>query len=90
MAVSVDPPAEAEQMRTWAGAQFDFLSDPEGRIIDLLDLRHVGANPAGGDIAQSASFLLSPEGRVLWFKVADNYRMRPDPQVILKAADALL
>lgn len=77
-------------MRTWAGAEFDFLSDPEGRVIDLFDLRHRGAGPGGADIAQSASFLLSPEGRVLWLKVADNYRMRPDPKVILAAADALL
>lgn len=77
-------------MRTWSGADFDFLSDPEGRLLDLFDLRHMGANPTGGDIAQSASFLVSPDGTVLWLKVAENYRMRPDPKVILAAADALL
>jgi len=77
-------------MRTWAGAEFDFLSDPEGRVIDLFDLRHAGGRADGVDIAQSASLLLSPEGRILWLKVAENYRMRPDPRAVLAAADAVL
>lgn len=77
-------------MRTWAAAEFDFLSDPTGQVIDLFDLRHTQGRADGLDIAQSASFLLSPEGRILWFKVAENYRMRPDPSVVLAAADALL
>jgi peroxiredoxin len=77
-------------MRTWAGAEFDFLSDPEGKMIDLFDLRHTQGRADGVDIAQSASFLLSPEGQVLWFKVAENYRTRPDPSTVLAAADALI
>ena len=77
-------------MRSAAGAEFDFLSDPEGVLLDLFGIRHESGAPEGGDIAQSASFLLDPEGRLVWQKVADNYRVRPRPAEILEAADERL
>ena len=52
-------------------------------------MRHRGAGMDGGDIAQSASFLIDAEGRVAWLRVADNYRVRPRPEEILAAADKL-
>jgi peroxiredoxin len=85
-ALSVDSPEDAERMRASAGLSFDVLSDPEARVIDALDLRHPGAGPTGGDLAQSATFLLSPKGEILWMKVAENYRVRPHPDEILEAA----
>ena len=88
VAVSVDPPADAERMRSSAGAEFEFLSDPEGRLIDLFGLRHHGGGP-GGDIAQTASFLLDAGGRLAWMRVAKNYRVRPRPGEILAAVDRL-
>lgn len=65
-----------------------YLSDPEGRLIDLLDLRHKGGGPEGLDIAQSASFLFAEDGTLLWHQLAPNYRVRPDPEEILAAYDA--
>lgn len=65
-----------------------YLSDPEGRLLDLLDLRHEGAGPGGRDIAQSASFLFEPDGTLLWHHVTPNYRVRPEPETILAAYDA--
>ena len=65
-----------------------FLSDPEGRLLDLLGLRHEGAGPGGRDIAQSASFLFEPDGTLLWNQVASNYRVRPAPEKILAAYEA--
>ena len=73
-------------MRASAGLSFDVLSDPEGQVIDALDLRHAQAGPTGGDLAQSATYLLSPTGEILWMKVAENYRVRPHPEEILRAA----
>lgn len=77
-------------MRSSAGAEFDFLSDPEGVLLDLFGIRHQGGGPGGVDIAQSASFLLDPEGRLVWQRVAENYRVRPRPADILEAVDELL
>jgi peroxiredoxin len=65
-----------------------FLSDPEGRLLGLLGLRHEGAGPGGRDIARSASFLFEPDGTLLWHQVAANYRVRPEPEDILAAYDA--
>ncbi len=89
VAVSVDPPADLERMRSAAGAGFEFLSDPEGRLLELFGVRHASGRYDGADIAQSASFLLDAEGRVVWRKVAANYRVRPRPAEILAAAERL-
>lgn len=86
----MDRPEDLEKMRSSAGAEFEFLSDPEGVLLDLFGIRHADAGPGGADIAQSASFLLDPEGRLVWQKVADNYRVRPRPAEILEAADESL
>lgn len=89
MAVSVDSPEELTIMRQAAEAEFPFLSDADGRLMDLLDVRHVGGM-AGLDIAQSASFLLTPDGKVLWYHLAKNYRQRPLPRDILAVIDERL
>lgn len=98
VAASVDSPEDTSKMRrsviggetgeaeAWDG--ITYLSDPEGRLLDLLGLRHEGAGPGGGDIAQSASFLFQPDGTLLWHRVAENYRVRPEPETILAAYDA--
>lgn len=89
VAVSVDQPDKLAVMQKAAGASFDFLSDADGKLLDLLDVRHLAAGPAGEDVAQSASFLIAPNGRVMWRQLAPNYRVRPRPEYILKAFDAL-
>jgi len=76
-------------MRAAAGAEYTFLSDPEGRLLDFFGVRHRGAGMDGGDIAQSASFLIDAAGRVAWLRVADSYRVRPRLEEILAAADKL-
>ena len=78
-------------MREGAGADFDFFSDPEGRFIELLDVRHAGGNPMdGGDLPQSSSFLIQGDGTVIWSHLAPNYRVRPTPEHILGIVDQLL
>lgn len=89
VAISVDQPEKLLVMKNAAGAGFEFVSDPEGRLLDRLDVRHVGGTPEGGDTAQSASFLIAPDGRILWRKLAANYRVRPEPKEVLAAIDAL-
>lgn len=77
-------------MRTSAGGQFEFLSDADGRLLDLFGLRHEKGRYDGVDIAQSASFLIDATGHLVWQRVADNYRVRPHPKEILAAADEKL
>ena len=76
-------------MRDAAEASYEFVSNPDGELLDLFGVRHV--NGMGEvDIAQSASFLVDATGKLVWKKVADNYRVRPLPAEILAAADDLL
>lgn len=78
-------------MREAAGASFDFLSDADGRWIDFFGVRHAGGRVQdGGDIAQSAGFLVDGRGRLVWQRLAVNYRVRPKPEEILAAADQAL
>jgi peroxiredoxin len=86
VASSVDAPDKLAAMRTSAGAGFPFLSDPQGRLLDLLDVRHPSGGHEGQDVAQSATFILGPDGNVLWRHLAANYRQRPDPADVLAAA----
>lgn len=90
VALSVDDVEGITKMRNAAEATFDFLSDPEGQALDALDMRHITGGIDGGDIAQSATFLLSPDAKVLWQHVSENYRVRPDPEDILKTIDEVL
>lgn len=97
VAASVDRPDDAAKMRravldAVTGEAKDasgmvFLSDTEGELLDLLGVRHLGAGPEGGDIAQSASFLFAADGTLLWHQLAENYRVRPHPEEILAAYD---
>lgn len=90
VAASIDTVEDIGKMRKSAGASFDFLSDPEGRLLDQLGVRHEGAHFDGRDLAQSASFLIGADGTVLWREIAANYRSRPAPSEILEAADRVL
>ena len=90
MAASIDAPEHLRVMREASGAQFDFYSDPEGRLIELLDIRHPGGRPMdGADLPQSSSFIIDANGKVLWSHLAPNYRVRPRPSTILAAFDEL-
>ncbi|MEM9597574.1 MAG: redoxin domain-containing protein [Acidobacteriota bacterium] len=90
VASSVDPVDKLRLMREMSGATFEFLSDAEGQLLDLLRVRHSGGRADGADIAQSASFLIDPDGRILWSHVAETYRTRPRPAKILEEIDRRL
>lgn len=85
----MDPPDLAKKMRDSAEVEFPVLSDEEGTLLDLLGARHEQGRADGADIAQSASFLVTPDGTVLWHRYAPNYRVRPKPEEILEAYDEL-
>jgi peroxiredoxin len=87
-AVSVDPPEASEALRKRLEAGFTFLSDRDGKVLDLLDIRHRGAHD-GRDIAYPAQLLVDRDGIVRWTYQSENYRVRADPERIFSAIAAL-
>ncbi len=75
-------------------AKFDlpgaFLRDPDGLAARTLGLHAPGATPAGLDLlgyprdaAVPTTIVIDAEGIVRFIDVADNYRLRPDPDAYL-------
>jgi peroxiredoxin len=87
--IVVDPIETNATLARDAGVQYPLLSDPELRVVDTYGLRHRGAGPEGGDISHSASVLVDAHGIVRWVFVTRNVRVRPLPDDVLAAVDAL-
>ncbi len=74
-------------MKRTVNPEFEITVDEGGKLVDLLGIRHIGANPMKGtDLPQVASFLFDSAGKVIWSKVGENYRVRPHPTESLDAA----
>jgi peroxiredoxin len=66
-------------------SNFPLLQDVDGGLLASLDLLHKGGNPLNGnDIARPALVLFDKQGKVIWSKATENYRVRPTPEDILK------
>jgi peroxiredoxin len=87
--VVVDPPATNADLARQAGLAYPILSDPELRTIDAYGLRHEHAGPEGADVARSASVLIDADGVVRWTFVTTNIRVRPTPDEVIAAVDAV-
>ena len=88
-AVSVDLPETSAALRERLGADFTFLSDPDGTLLDALDIRHRGGRRDGADIAYPAAVLVDGQGIVRWTHQSDTYRERARPEEIFAAIEAL-
>lgn len=86
VAVTVDPPDKLLKVKNKIDAEFNFISDPDLKLMDQFGLRHENGNPIGGDIARPATLLVSKEGTLLWSFYPENYRIRPRPNDVLAAA----
>lgn len=89
LSITIEAPESNKRMREKTGAQFEILSDEAGKLIDHFGMRHVKGKRGQSDLAQSASFLLDQNGKVLWQRIAENYRVRPKPEEILQALDKI-
>ena len=87
--VVVDPVDTNATFARQLGVAFPILSDPDLAVIDAYGLRHPGAGPDGHDVAHSASVLIDAAGVVRWRSITDNVRVRPLPETVLAAVDAL-
>jgi peroxiredoxin len=80
---------QAVKMKNTVHPDFKITVDEGGKLVDILGVRHKGANPMdGSDLPQVSSFLFDSQGKVIWLKISENWRIRPDPQEILDAAKA--
>lgn len=88
-AVSVDPPHASEALRQRLGIDFTFLSDPNGIVLDRLNILHRQGRRDGSDIAYPAQVLVDKDGIVRWTYVSEFYRVRARPEDIFAALDRL-
>ena len=91
MAIAAGSSEEAQKAKGLSSADFNILPDERGEIMDQFGLRHVGGNPfTGEDIARPAAALVSREGKLLWAKYSQNYRVRMTPGELLQLAKSAL
>ena len=86
-AISVDPPEVSAKLRERLKANFTFLSDPDGVLLDALNIRHSGGRQDGADIAFPTAVLVDETGKVQWTFQSDTFRERARPEDIFAAFD---
>ena len=101
VAVSVDPPAITEKLRTKLDLPIRFLCDVDGTLMDPLHIRHDGGRPpdlVAGQVAKinpskdlflATNFQIDEKGVIQWIYRPDTYRVRAPARDGLRAIDAL-
>ena len=89
MAISVDSPAESQNLCRKAGYTYPFLSDPNAEVIRRYDVLHQGAGINHRDIARPAEFLIDSAGTIRWINLTGDIRVRARPDEMLQAAKSL-
>ena len=84
-AVSVASPDQNRALSESVGEGFTFLSDPDARVLDQLNISHTTPNPSGKDIPIPTQILVDKSGVVRWIYQPPNYRIRARPETVLTA-----
>lgn len=92
--MSVDPPEASEALRERLDTPITFLSDRDGRLMDLVNVRDRGGMPGfardrGTDVLLPTTFLLDESGVVRWVYRPETYRVRAPASEVLKEIDRL-
>lgn len=82
-AVSIAPPEINRSLRQRVGADYIFLSDPDGSVLDQLNIDHHTPNPTGKDIPIPTQILVDKEGIIRWIYQPSNYRIRAKPEAVI-------
>ena len=80
VAISVDDPVDARPMIERMGLEFPVLSDGAFEVLRAFNIE----NPEVGEMALHATYLVGPDGRIFYRKVA---RRRPYSQELIDAVD---
>ena len=96
IAICVDPPAVSAALRKKLGVDIDFVSDEQGTLMDVLQVRDRNGLPgmmANGrtsrDIFLPTTFLLDAQDRVRWVYRPETYRMRAPAEAVLREIDRM-
>jgi len=89
IAISVDFPADSENLRRSQGYTFPILSDAHEDVIRSWDLVHVHGRRDGADISRPAEFLIDSSGKVRWVNLTEDFVVRARPEEALAAFDAM-
>ena len=89
IAISVDSPADSENLRRSQGYTFPILSDAHEDVIRSWDLVHVHGRRDGADISRPAEFLIDSSGKVRWVNLTEDFVVRARPEQALAAFDAM-
>lgn len=91
LAIISGSPEDAEKAKKLSSAKFEIKADVHGSMMDQFGLRDSGGNPfTGEDAAQPATVLVSRDGKLLWAKYSQNYRVRMKPDELLRVAKEAL
>lgn len=86
--MAVDPVERNAEVAAELGLGYRIAADPTLAAIDAYDLRHEDAG-VEHPIARPATFVIDADGIVRWRDLTENFRLRPRPEAILAAIDAL-
>ena len=86
IAISVDSPADSENLRRSQGYTFPILSDAHEDVIRRWDLVHLHGRR---DISRPAEFLIDSSGKVRWVNLTEDFVVRARPEEALAAFDAI-
>ena len=89
IAISVDSPADSENLRRSQGYTFPILSDAHEDVIRSWDLVHMHGRRDGADISRPAEFLIDSSRKVRWVNLTEDFVVRARPEEALAAFDAM-
>jgi peroxiredoxin len=84
LAISIDPPQTNGEVAAKYGLTFPLLSDHAGEAMDRFGLRHEDGGMGEDPIFRPAVFIVDQEGRILWRRFTDDWRVRVRPEQILE------
>jgi len=80
--ISVDQPDKSLALAERLEITLTMLSDTDLTVINAYWVKD-----AELDIAWPSIFLVGQEGKILWRSLAEHYKERPAPEVVLEAID---
>jgi peroxiredoxin len=87
--VSADAVDDNARVVERLGLEFPILSDSGRTAITAFGVVHEGGGLGGTDIARPAAFLIEPDGTVVWRNLTSNWRVRLDPEDVIRAVQTV-
>ena len=89
IAVSPDSNEQSQRLADGLRLAYRFVADRDLAVSRRYGLIHAGGGPDGEDVPRPATVVLDRDGVVRWLSLSDNFQVRPDPGVVLRAVRAL-